>query len=288
MEVPCGQCLGCRLDRRSMWAMRITHESVLPENLERSWFVTLTYDDEHIPDDWSLRKSDYQKFLKRLRKKVGPVRYYLAGEYGNKCCHCGPDVDDVVSRCDVCDVGRPHYHAILFGLDIPDLVPVGKSKDCILYGSEWLAKIWKLGFVSVGDCTYESAGYVAGYCTKKITGPKAEDWYNVVTPDGESVKVLPEFSAMSLKPGIGVDWFERYKEDVFPSDEVPVPGKGIYKKVPRYYAERFGRESPEELEKIKRRRKAFMIHHKDDNTPERLETKFKVRKAQIKTLTRKL
>jgi hypothetical protein len=176
----------------------------------------------------------------------------------------------------------------LFGLDIPDLRAVAVQKGNVVYGSDWLQKIWKNGFVSIGECTYESAGYVAGYCTKKITGPMADNWYEIVTPDGVIERVTPEFSRMSLKPGIGARWYEKYVQDVFPQDEVPVPGKGVYSKVPRYYAELYGRESPEELERIKARRKAWMRHHKDDNTPERLETKYKVRKAQVKRLTRNL
>lgn len=280
MEVACGQCLGCRLDRSRMWAMRITHECSLPENIDRSWFLTLTYDQLNIPDDWSLKKSDHQKFLKRLRKKFGKVRYYLVGEYGNYCAHGN------VKDCQVCDVGRPHYHAIVFGLDIPDLVVHGTSKDLPIYTSKAISDVWQMGHVIIGYATFESAAYCARYVTKKLNGPAREDWYNVCTPDGEQIKVLPEYSAMSLKPGIGVGWLEKYKNDVFPSDEVPVPGKGVFKKVPRYYDELYGRESPEKLEEIKARRKAWQAKHGKSSFE--LESAYKVKKAQIKSLTRKV
>lgn len=243
-------------------------------------FVTLTYDVDNIPDDWSLRKSDYRNWLKRLRKRVGSLRYYLVGEYGNVCCH-GP-----VKDCQVCDVGRPHYHAILFGVDLPDLVFYGTSKGHPIYTSELLDRSWKVGRCWIGAATFESAAYCARYVTKKLNGPAREDWYQVVTPDGQYVRVEPEFSRMSLKPGIGAEWLDEFTNDVFPSDEVPVPGRGVFKKVPRYYEERYGKRSPEELERIKARRKAFMSKHKDMYSPRRLESAYKHKMAQIKSLTR--
>ena len=125
MDVACGSCLGCRLDYSRMWAMRITHEASLHEYDRGNAFVTLTYRDkldatleqcereQYVPDDWSLHKSHVQLFLKRLRKKHPPFRYFYAGEYGRKCKH-GIDVKRV--GCPVCNCGRPHYHLCLFNI----------------------------------------------------------------------------------------------------------------------------------------------------------------------------
>ena len=97
--LPCGQCVGCRLERSRQWAVRCMHERSMHE---RACFVTLTYDDEHLPPGKSLNYPDVQKFLRRLRKRVGvPIRFYLCGEYGD-------------------DTDRPRYHICLFGFDFPD------------------------------------------------------------------------------------------------------------------------------------------------------------------------
>ncbi len=124
MEVACGQCLGCRLDRSRMWAMRILHESSLHEAHGGNCFITLTYDDEFMPDDWSLHRADFVNFMKRLRKAFHPekIRYFMAGEYGNICKH-GIDLELV--GCPLCSVGRPHFHACLFNAEFPDLMPYG-------------------------------------------------------------------------------------------------------------------------------------------------------------------
>ena len=101
IKLPCGQCVGCRLERSRQWAVRCMHEASL---YKRNCFITLTYSNEYLPPNMSLVKSDFQKFMKRLRKRCGSsVRYYYCGEYGE-------------------NFGRPHYHAILFGFDFKDKV----------------------------------------------------------------------------------------------------------------------------------------------------------------------
>lgn len=155
----CGQCLPCRISRRRIWSHRMLLESVVHGD---SAFVTLTYDDDHKPAFGSLRPKDAQDWLKRLRKFIAPkkVRYFLVGEYGEQ-------------------TQRPHYHAALFGMS-----PL-----------EWdtIEKTWGLGYTHVGDLTWDSAQYIAGYVTKKMT-----------SPDDLRLKGRhPEFARMSLKPGIG-------------------------------------------------------------------------------------
>jgi hypothetical protein len=101
LELPCGQCIGCRLERSRQWAMRCLHESSL---YDRNAFVTLTYDDEHLPPGGSLNYPDFQRFMKRLRKNSkSPIRFYMGGEYGESTL-------------------RPHFHVCLFGYDFPDKV----------------------------------------------------------------------------------------------------------------------------------------------------------------------
>ena len=298
MEVACGQCLGCRLDHSRMWAMRICHESALHEYSGGNCFITLTYRDPiecnaeqlkdslHIPFDWSLYKSHFRNFMKRLRKAVYPnkVRFYHCGEYGRICKH-GFDLD--VIKCPSCRVGRPHYHACIFGWTPADLEPYSSDGNGGLrYTSPALERIWKYGFVDVGELTFESAAYVARYCLKKVTGVNAWDHYLVELDDGTQVFLQDEYSTMSRRPGIGAGFYRQFKDDMFPHDMVPVPGSGVFRKVPRYYQELFAMEDPQTLEQIKAMRRKFKDEHADEYTPERLMAKYNVQKAKLQLLKR--
>ena len=155
-DVPCGQCIGCRLERSRQWAIRIVHESQMHE---QSYFLTLTYNNEFLPKTGSLQKADVQLFMKRLRKKFGKgIRYYYCGEYGEK-------------------FHRPHYHLIIFGCEFPDKILWKIERGNRLWISEDLNKLWKKGYCSIGMVTFESAAYVARYVTKKITGKQANQHY---------------------------------------------------------------------------------------------------------------
>ncbi len=311
MEVACGQCLGCRLDYSRMWGMRIVHEASLYELGHGSSFVTLTYRDDDIPEGWSLTPSgdsDFQKFMKKLRKSVeievqprsydrngnirmftrkeDKIRYFMCGEYGDLCRH-----QIKASDCEFCCVGRPHYHAILFNKTFEDLEVCGGRGDIKYYTSMKLEELWGLGFVQVGAVNMQSAAYTARYCMKKITGQNAPDFYQNLSPDGEIHRVQQEYATMSRRPGLGQAWFKDYVKDCFPSDEVPVPGAGIIKKVPRYYADVFeGMDSNNEsiLTQVKEERKRFRDEHLEEYTPERLKSQYRVKKAQIGFLKREL
>ena len=297
MEVACGQCLGCRLDYSRMWAMRIVHESSLYEITGGNCFITLTYRDRlecdedqlrdklHIPDDFGLHKDHFQKFMKRLRKAFAPqrIRFYMCGEYGDTCKH-GLSMD--TTGCPLCNVGRPHYHACLFNCEFPDLVPYGSHNGELRYTSPLLESIWKYGFVDVGELTFESAAYVARYCLKKVTGVNAWDHYLVELDDGTQVFLQDEYSTMSRRPGIGAGFYRQFKDDMFPHDMVPVPGSGVFRKVPRYYQELFAMEDPQTLEQIKVMRRKFKDEHADEYTPERLMAKYNVQKAKLQLLKR--
>ena len=299
MEVACGQCLGCRLDKSRMWAMRIVHEASVHEFDRGNCFVTLTYRDRaectaeqflrgyHVPDDWSLNKKHFQDFMKRLRKgSDAKIRFFHCGEYGNTCKH-GIDLEAV--GCPLCNVGRPHYHAALFNCSFGDLESYGSGPDGSLrYTSPSLERVWKYGFVDVGELNFDSAAYVARYIMKKVTGANADDHYMQIDFDGCATWVQPEYITMSRRPGIGRAWFDRFKDDVFPSDEVPVPGSGVFKKVPRYYEEIFACSDPMSMEDIKAVRQKFREEHAEEYTADRLMSKYHVKKAQVDMLKRRL
>ena len=269
MEVACGQCLGCRLDRSRQWAARIVHEASL---YDENCFITLTYNEEHLPRDGSLNKGHFQKFMKRLRKRFPGqrIRYYHCGEYGE-------------------NYDRPHYHACLFNCDFPDKQLFQEREGNFLFVSEILSELWPYGFSTIGELTFESAAYCARYVTKKVTGVSSHEHYSRIDEEtGEIYQLQPEYATMSRRPGIGRDWYEKFKDDCFPSDEVPVPGTGVFKKVPRYYEQIFEAEEPIGHEEVKRLRKRFREAHKDEYSPQRLMDKYKVKKAQVAMLKRTL
>jgi hypothetical protein len=272
MNVACGSCMGCRVDRSQEWAARIVHEAAMHQE---NCFVTLTYDSENVPRDGSLDKSHFQKFMKRLRKHFNDrkIRYYHCGEYGEK-------------------LERPHYHACLFGVDFDDAIPFSTNNAGIeTLVSDTLATIWGKGFCTVGELNYETAAYTARYIMKKITGIRAEEHYLRVDPTtGEMFNLEPEYTTMSLGrekgDGIGAAFFKKYESDFFPSDQCPVPGRGVYNRVPKYYEKLWAEKNPDAFAEIKKRREKYRNTHLDEYTPQRLEAKFKVKKAQMKLLPR--
>lgn len=267
LRLPCGQCHGCRLDRSRQWALRCVHEARLHD---RNVFVTLTYSEDNVPQN-GLCHRDFQLFMKRLRKYFAPIkpRYYMAGEYGE-------------------DFERPHFHAILFGIDFPDQYPWSKSPSgAILYRSPTLEKLWPFGFSSTGDVNFSSAAYVARYVMKKVNGKDAKRHYSSIAIDtGEVIDRRPDYNRMSLKPGIGADWFKRFGSDVFPHDRVVHDGQEH--KVPRYYDKLLQRVDIDEYNLIKAKRVVDMEMNWRDNTPQRLEAKEAVSLAATSQLKRKL
>lgn len=229
--LPCGRCAMCRLERSRQWAVRCMHEARMHD---ASMFITLTYDDAHLPVDRSLKYSDYVAFMKRLRKYASRiaksdvsvsknVRFYMVGEYGGL-------------------TGRPHFHALIFGLDFADKLYFKRSGKSSVYTSATLRKLWPLGNHWIGAVTFESAAYCARYCMDKVTGDIADAHYRFVDQEtGEIFQRVPEFNRMSLKPGIGATFLERFWSDVYPRGEVVVNGRKA--KAPRYYDKMFRRAS---------------------------------------------
>lgn len=196
LYVPCGKCTGCKADSSLMWSIRSYHESTLHS---QNCFLTLTYDDDHLPADGKISKDELQRFIKRLRKHQSKffeekIRYVACGEYGG------------LTR-------RPHYHAIIFGRDwLEQKVPLNDQ----LYTAPDLVNIWGNGHVSIAPVTMASICYVCGYVTKKMDDPDT-------------------FALRSSRPGIGHDWIDRFLGDAVRSDgkvviegrEYPVPKRYI-------------------------------------------------------------
>ncbi len=283
LQVACGQCLGCRIDRTLMWAMRIVHEAHLHE---RNCFITLTYrnrdecnaeelrDGYYVPKDYSLNKKHFQKFIKRVRKHFPQkIKYFHCGEYGDENL-------------------RPHYHACLFNCTFEDQEIYDNTEGRGLYSSPTLERLWPYGFSTIAELNFETASYTAGYILKKITGKKALDEYLRSDEYGVAFWVTPPYVTMSLghkaPGGIGAQFYEKYKTDFFPSDESPVPGKGIIKKVPRYYTNLLERTEPGLLGLVKEKRAEFIGKHAADFTPERLKDKYNCARAGQQRKMRKL
>lgn len=219
ISVPCGKCIGCKLEHSRQWAIRCMHEKRLHTD---SAFLTLTYDNAHLPPGGTLVKRDLQLFMKRYRKIAGEgVRFFACGEYGEK-------------------TKRPHYHVLLLSHGFPDRRPIngysgnsgnasgGSSQGYSLYTSKSLSQLWDAGSSVIGDVTFDSAAYVARYCTKKISGPKAADHYN-----GRE----PEFLVMSRRPGIGTGYVHKYREEMYAHDNVIV--NGVPSSLPRFYDNKY-------------------------------------------------
>lgn len=203
MSLPCGKCVGCRSAQAMVWAVRCYHESTMHL---RNCFVTLTYDDDHLPADGKIVKKDLQDFFKRARKRGLKFRYFAAGEYGEK-------------------TRRPHYHAVIFGLDFSD------DKETIsetLYTSPTLQEIWGKGHVSIGCVSIASIMYVVGYTAKKISD-------------------VDTFNLMSRKPGIGADWLSLYMDDLTKDGFCVIDGQKFT--IPRFYM----RNNEEDFKYVKRK-----------------------------------
>jgi len=256
LKLRCGRCIGCRLFRSQEWATRVMHEASMHDC---NSFVTLTYDDENVPRELVYRH--FQLFMKRLRKQYPGSRFFMCGEYGE-------------------EGFRPHFHACLFGVHFSDRtfwrrLPSGH----FLYRSESLERLWRYGFSSIGDVTFDSAAYVARYCVKKVVGNDADQHYwsfDVFT--GEAFRVEPEFARMSLKPGIGVPWAERFSGDLEASLGVVRQGGGVCA-VPRRYDAVLGDRLVMDLE-FKRFEHSLDAAH--DNEPDRMAVLEEVASARLK------
>lgn len=253
MKLPCGQCRGCRLEYSRQWANRCMLELQYHDS---AYFVTLTYDDVHVPKSYypdpetgealtslTLVKRDFQLFMKRLRRNFPDdhIRFFMAGEYGS-------------------ETFRPHYHAIIFGLHLDDLVLYKKSPlGFSYYNSKSLQKCWSdpetglpIGFAVVAEVTWETCAYTARYVMKKLTGKEAEFYTNF--------NIQPEFTLMSRKPGIARQYFDDHP-GIYEHDFINVKTEkgGLKFRPPRYFDKLYDLEHPEEMQSIKDIRKKMAI-----------------------------
>lgn len=266
--VRCGQCMSCRLERSRQWAVRVVNEA---SRYRASSFVTLTYGEEL--QSRSLVYRDWQLFAKKVRRKLGSFRFFLAGEYGEQ-------------------NWRPHFHAAMFGVYFDDRRPWRKSPAGFqLYRSATLESLWTHGNSEIGDVSFESAAYIARYVCKKVTGDAAKPIQEDGTPGhyvdfdpvtGEWTNLKPEFCRMSLGEGIGSKWLERYYRDVFPLDRSVV--RGAVQRPPRYYMKWLKRRFPLMAEKVRqdRLRKADELVSAEGPTLESMDVCVRARVAQRK------
>jgi len=241
VEVPCGQCIGCRVSKSREWAVRAVHEASMHD---LNSFVTLTYNDAHLPrvSDGqggfvaTLNPRDFVLFMKRLRKARGErIRFLQVGEYGS--------------------LGRPHHHALLFNCDFADKV-IWQAGQRPLFRSSELEELWPYGFSSIGAVDFESAAYVARYTVKKLTGPMRPKHH------------VPEYLTMSRRPGLGATWLEANALDVYPEGVVTLRG-GNKVKPPRYYDAFWRHHSPEQFRQIQNARRLRAESLVDETTTQK-------------------
>ncbi|WNK13811.1 MAG: replication initiator protein [Microvirus sp.] len=230
---------------------------------EEKCFLTLTYTDENIPRGGTLVKKHFWDFIKRLRHSIKPkrLRYFHCGEYGET-------------------TSRPHYHAIIFGTDFADKTFYKNGSDgSPLYKSATLDGLWTHGFCSIGTVTKDSCGYVAGYILKKLTGDAGAVHYG---------NRVPPYTSMSLRPGIGREFYDRYADEIYASDFV-VHGGGKFLP-PKYYDRLHTQLHEEDLQATKflRIKRSRSKKNRANNTSARLRTREEVKKAQTQTLKRSL
>lgn len=271
LTLRCGQCMACRLTNAAKWSVRCMHESKL-YGLRNS-FVTLTVDDDHLEEvfpNGSLVYRPFQLFQKRLRKKLSGdvVRFRMSAEYGET-------------------TGRPHFHALEFNLWPDDAKRWRKSGDGDLYRSAELEKLWPFGGVEFGRVTPETAAYVNGYVTKKLSGDAAKEAYTRVDLDtGEIFELMAPFSRSSTVPAIGVEWFKRFVSDYVNSDGVVLRG-GAKVGMPKAYDNWLEKHMPEQLEEMKFARELLgrerFAAAPEEQSPERLAVKDECNRARIKS-----
>lgn len=256
--VPCGKCPECQKDYYTSWATRGSRElSQWPTSV----FITLTYDDEHLPPNNSLDKNEVQLFIKRVKKyfkssKENPIRQSYSGEYGSK-------------------THRPHYHAILYNCDFPD----GKHHRTTdqghkVFTSKTLSKLWPFGFAEFGYATPATIAYVCKYILKKKTRKEKKNPL-IVERDGITYEVAHEFIEHSRNPGIGA--FLRNSESI---KKGYLSVNGVRKKLPKYYLEHLRKTDPETFDKLANMKFDFM-----NSLPKESYTRKKQKEKAQKKLT---
>lgn len=290
-KIGCGQCIGCRLEYSRQWANRITLEAKKYKPNE-CWFLTLTYDDEHVPigqavnqktgevkQSLTLNKEDLTLFMKRLRYYYqyhynhDGIRFYAAGEYGDT-------------------TKRPHYHICIFNMPIhTELIRVKENElGQRIWTNKEIEKLWGKGFIAIAHQSWETAAYTARYMLKKQKGQDSE-WYY------KSLGIIPEFTQMSRKPGIAREYYDENSRKIYENDEIILrKGEKTYQiKPPRYYDKLYDIDNHDMMEEIKlNRRLNAAIREKNElsrtslSEPELRQIKQRNTETKIKKLKRTL
>ena len=235
--VPCGKCIGCRLEYSRQWADRMVLESL---TRSPSWFITLTYNDFNLPLSSeglpTLRRRDFQLFMKRLRSRLNyeygydiEFTFYYCGEYGS-------------------NYSRPHYHFCVFGLPLTDLKYRGNKNGFPTYQSPLIDECWNNGFCTVNEFSWETGAYVARYMLKKQKGSDSL----VYTQNG----ISPEFCGSSRNPAIGKSYFYDNYKQIYEDGYIIIPHKsGItHSPIPKYFDKLLEKEDPAYFNYIKKKR----------------------------------
>ena len=288
VDLPCGRCTGCRLERSRQWAVRCMHEASLYDD---NVFVTLTFSDEGLQrrqEEWgtsphSLDVEDLKRFVKRLLKATNKysvrdskgnivepgIRHFSCGEYGEL-------------------NNRPHYHLCVFNHWFEDSKRWKTSSSGeMLYVSEQLQQLWPYGSCPVGAVTFKSAAYVARYAVKKVGTPKTCSRV-LFDADGVVHQVAHEFGTQSKRPGIGALWVKKHGRHTRDQDFVVVNGRKC--RPPKAYDQLNEREDPERMAQVKRARRQAMdpLHWAKEGSAERRRVKAEVRDDRTKRLRRDL
>ena len=288
-QVPCGKCIGCRLDYSRQWATRCMLEA---HEHKDNQFITLTYADEYLTKNpgvdvetgelteiATLMPEELTKFMKDLRRYYkyhynhDNIRFYACGEYGSL-------------------YQRPHFHIICFNLPVFDKEYLFSNENHDkIYTSEIIGQIWGKGHVTIGDVTWNSAAYTARYVMKKLKGPEAKELY-------KKMGKVPEFVRMSRKEGIARKYYEDNKDKIYENDEIILTNKKGTAQVVKpckYYDKLYDIDNHEFMEKLKARRAdeakeamRLQLEKTSLNLEEYLKVKEANKMAQIKTLTRKV
>ncbi len=269
LELNCNNCLSCRLRKAKEWALRCWHESQMHDT---NCFVTLTYDDKHIPDYHNLDHRDFQLFMKALRNKLGhPITFFMCGEYGD-------------------GTHRPHYHVLLFGYFPTDAQYHRTQNGNRYYKSEILDSAWKCGFTDTSHVSYKASGYIARYTLKKqLPKEDAQDRYCYVDPDGELHIRKFEYVRMSTGrdkwTGIGGKWIQKYSKQTLEHDYVLDPD-GNQCPVPSYYQDYLAAEVCAETAEQNKLARIEKARNDPNNDPSRLPAKAICAAAKSKQLIR--
>lgn len=262
MLLPCKKCEGCKLDLAREWSLRLYHESLIHKE---NCFVTLTYDDEHLPKNGGLHHRDFQLFLKRLRKKFGnDISFFMCGEYGEQ-------------------THRAHYHAILFGY-YPADAQIHRIQDKFrYYTSETLEKLWGKGNTLTTEFTQANARYCANYCQKKqLPNKPFQDRYIYTDENGDGQVRDFEYAKMSTRPAIGTRWAEKHTDWALNGYFIDDQGKKAG--IPKLYREILKESDPDLYDQLLVKRRESV--NEAEQTPDRLRQKAICISARAKNSTR--